>query len=1572
MAKRVNTKFVFYLTITSIAFVMLVAGLYYVFVFRSPERMIANAEEYLAQGNTQLAADAYRKALIRRPNNIEVIYKFCDTAAQIPVKKNTTAIQYLRLMLKWSRDAVNLESENTVAFKRLMTIYEQWSQELGDTSAWGFMYEVASLTLGDTNDPFQQENTSDPFDPNAEIAGESVLPDPTQFSEIELLAYKYRGLSQVNRFTSLATDEERNQPLRDLRLAHAAWPEDVDVIFHMIQWHLSEAYRIERPGHRNPKVTKLRQDAKHLTEQVLGALPDTTERLLRQGQAIIRYQMATARSAEWIQAATVEGHRPSKEEQDSESPEQSSAGDFSQVLPISKVLEERVENQIRSADIDNPIDPKLINNVCSLIITTDREGIKNEAGQVITTSGYLRSTKLMQAAIEAKPNDVQLLFILAHFLTVQNKKDEAMPLYDQIRSIQIAAKPFEALLAFRAQEQAMFQYTFWLLKAADDSTDLEERNKDLDTAEKLIRELETRTGKDNGRINLLRGTLLLAKGEIGSATTHLDSASNQLLDLNFRAEALMLSAKAMTRGKQLGAAADRYQQLLDFRPKDLATRWRLAQTYLRMNELPSARTQIDMILKNRPDNRVTLVLLAEFFVLDGQPENAIQVYKTLDALHDPQLLPHMMKVIADTRGREEALRILKQRFEEDPSKAAVAIQLLKYVDDPAQSDLFVATAIEAGVNPDLLNRTVKLHTTKESREQLITQHLENIEDDFERHLNLSLHYQNIGNDAEAESHLEKAIALDPDNDLIIERQFHRALREQDWDFAQELVDKAKTNNTDAADGHFYAGQLALARNDLNQAVAQLKTATDRRPIFAGGWAMLGDAYAKTGELANAEVAFQNAIDNQPDNIKALMGFAGLHTRLGNKPRALELLRKAHKARPTNNHVRGTYLGFEEDFGNLELALKVRKEVVKTEPQAWGNRRATALLLARMNRHKEAIETLDQIIEEQGPNTANMSTMAQILYKMKRIREGLKVFKDYVADRGDKASERDWTELARLQWQVGLEAKALASYREAMAVEDPKEHAATIELAKLMMRTNKPDQAAKLFRRIWGKDNNNTKITSLLAETLIRSDQLDEAESITEHLKSQGMDGTALMLGSLIEHKRGNVDLALRMINQATQLEPNRPEVYLWRAELLQFSGPDMESQVQNDLTHALDLNPSLIDARRMMSNLRLRAGETREAISELETLLKYQPRSMTDRRQLADLYTQTEQWLPFQTLIAESVELFPQSALWPLLEAGSASRQGDFKLAAEKYKRVFELAKTTISLGDYANALIATKQYQQANQLLRSHAMMVQAMPFLLAIQGHALVGMGQGEQATATFQTAYNRCEDLSNFTTVTRQLFATWPPDQTYNFIFKAVKGRDETWIHIGLAEVDMVLQKYDQAFTRLTGIQKQVEALPEDSVDRAQFNQLQGLAAQKTERHEDAQAAFERILERDPDNVPALNNLAYLLADGLNKPHDALPLAEKAANFAPRVAGVLDTLGWIQFLAGNSYAAAQTLQNALAIEPLAPIYFHLGEVYMDIGQDTEAINMLQEALKIAEKSVDLDTASKAKQRIAELQPS
>jgi uncharacterized protein (TIGR03790 family) len=124
--------------------------------------------------------------------------------------------------------------------------------------------------------------------------------------------------------------------------------------------------------------------------------------------------------------------------------------------------------------------------------------------------------------------------------------------------------------------------------------------------------------------------------------------------------------------------------------------------------------------------------------------------------------------------------------------------------------------------------------------------------------------------------------------------------------------------------------------------------------------------------------------------------------------------------------------------------------------------------------------------------------------------------------------------------------------------------------------------------------------------------------------------------------------------------------------------------------------------------------------------------------------------------------------------------------------------------------------------------------------------------------------------------------------------------------------------------------------------------------------AAALYERILALQPNHIIALNNLAYDLAMRQGKPAQAIPLARRALAQAPREPTILDTVGWVEFLLGNTAEASKLLVQAAQGAPRNPdIRLHAAFALAAQGARAAAEAELQEAIKLRpalEKQADV----------------
>jgi tetratricopeptide (TPR) repeat protein len=128
--------------------------------------------------------------------------------------------------------------------------------------------------------------------------------------------------------------------------------------------------------------------------------------------------------------------------------------------------------------------------------------------------------------------------------------------------------------------------------------------------------------------------------------------------------------------------------------------------------------------------------------------------------------------------------------------------------------------------------------------------------------------------------------------------------------------------------------------------------------------------------------------------------------------------------------------------------------------------------------------------------------------------------------------------------------------------------------------------------------------------------------------------------------------------------------------------------------------------------------------------------------------------------------------------------------------------------------------------------------------------------------------------------------------------------------------------------------------------------------------ARDAYEKLLTRNPEFVPALNNLAYLYAEKLNDVDKAYKLVRKAADLRSDP-GIGDTLGWVLYKKGDYQQAQILLQESAGKLPQnSDVQFHLGMASYMMCQADAARAAFQQALK---GSADFEGKEEAQRRLS-----
>jgi tetratricopeptide (TPR) repeat protein len=173
----------------------------------------------------------------------------------------------------------------------------------------------------------------------------------------------------------------------------------------------------------------------------------------------------------------------------------------------------------------------------------------------------------------------------------------------------------------------------------------------------------------------------------------------------------------------------------------------------------------------------------------------------------------------------------------------------------------------------------------------------------------------------------------------------------------------------------------------------------------------------------------------------------------------------------------------------------------------------------------------------------------------------------------------------------------------------------------------------------------------------------------------------------------------------------------------------------------------------------------------------------------------------------------------------------------------------------------------------------------------------------------------------------------------------GKDDRESRFTRAQIYEKTKRYDLMAEELEALLAQSRT--DDEKSSVLF--MSGAMYERQKRYDEAESAFRKVLELDPDNSSAMNYLGYMFADRNVKLEEALQLIKRALEYDPANGAYLDSLGWVYYRMDRLPEAEETLLIAAQKVPRDPVvHDHLGDVYFGSGKLREAIAQWKVSLR------------------------
>jgi len=747
-----------------------------------------------------------------------------------------------------------------------------------------------------------------------------------------------------------------------------------------------------------------------------------------------------------------------------------------------------------------------------------------------------------------------------------------------------------------------------------------------------------------------------------------------------------------------------------------------------------------------------------------------------------------------------------------------------------------------------------------------------------------------------------------------------AARDGDVTQASKLVDAILQNAPNDVEAIMFKAQLESSVGRHEEAIKTYERAIAADPkSLAVRFALASIAVSSAKpDIAKAQVAKMKEL--QPNDFRTMYSDALVSYMTGDAAHAHEVIQRLVAARP--DHLPSVYLSGLIDYqlGSNASAEAALRKVLARAPENANAGRILALVYLRQGRPADALEVLNPVLQRAPNDPALLRTAGEAYLALGNTKLAAASYER--ATQVDKGDVNSKVRLAQVRLASGETERAFNDLQ-SLANADPAPTQADLAIVTEHIRRREYDKALAAIDAL-EKKQPKAALPSVLRGSvyLSKRDLVNARKSYERALELEPEFYSAVFSLALLDIREGRPEAARDRFARILAKNPKNEQVLLASTELIRLMGGSA-AEVKASLEKAVAANPTSVRARLALINDDLLRHDANAAMASARSALSTVPNDP----QLLDALGRSQIAAGDMNQAIDSfkriVTLQPQNptAYMRLAEAQVAGK--DFTAALESQRKALALrpdaspiaaglAKIYMLAGRPGEAIAEARKIQKSQPDKAAG----------YALEGEVLGAQGKWPEAAAAFQTALSK-QALTPISAA----------------VYVSLQRAGKT------AEAKAMADKWMRDYPKDPTLPLMI----------AQQSQARG------ERPE-AKAGYLKVLELEPQNATALNNLAWMLTDEGDP--KGLEYAEQAHRLAPFNPSVLDTLGVAIAKNGNPKRGVTLLRMASTLGPGQPdIRLHLAKALVASGDKVAARKELDELGKLDSSSPVRAEADKLK---------
>ena len=700
----------------------------------------------------------------------------------------------------------------------------------------------------------------------------------------------------------------------------------------------------------------------------------------------------------------------------------------------------------------------------------------------------------------------------------------------------------------------------------------------------------------------------------------------------------------------------------------------------------------------------------------------------------------------------------------------------------------------------------------------------------------------------------------------------------------------------------------------------------------------------------------------------------------------------------------------DDFENRQVQIiSLLKENLLANQTDQASRLLLATTYEKAQDSQLALSTYRQALEMAPHDTRIIIPVISALYRAGEYEQADKILNRV------EAKKLSHPGLQQFQLQSYLREGQLDSASELMneaLIKDPDDQDVALSLALVRMRQKKYSQADELLGKLKAKNPDSFSIISAQIQSYVFQGKAEEAIKLCDETVAKFNNVQSYILRSKTFASLNQLDKSMKDLDSAAEMDPNNIAVWVARSDfnvstdqfaksaddinralilapdnlqvqrraisLFLMSGdPEITQQGKDILNKALETNPQDGDLLIYKSRLLIAEGTApalAEASEVLQKITENQPKSDRAYILLGNLLLNQGQSSKAMDAVLRGLANNPNNQQLLLLKATAEAGRSPV-LAIPTLSSLHERNPNNLEIAiRLANMYVAAKENTKAISLLRQQLTLckddasLQRCNSTLAV---ALFKDGKKEESEKILNSLSESDPNNSNILLIQIGLLSQ---DGQYEDIMAKINDwskrhpQDENTLIVIAEGLSAAADSNKKALETTEKILRMVIA---KNPDNTRAIQALAILLQIDSRDTEAATLNQQILNSDPNNVVAMNNLAWTLCEEQGKHQQAVELANKGLKLVPQYVDLIDTRGVAYYRLGKYDKAIEDFTTCVKLYPdgtpgRVNAFFHLARAFAGAGNKAKAIEYLNDTLNMQKQSggllpSDLDEANR-----------